>query len=63
MGKSTKQRRRISFAGVCEETGRDDELLDSIDVNIEDIGSVVIRIEYPWNPRCAQSVTSLGMVK
>lgn len=50
MDKATELRRRLNFSKVCVEVGCSDDLPDIIPVNIEEIGSVEVSVEYLWRP-------------
>lgn len=62
MHKATEQRKRVQLAGICVEVGSEDELSDSITIDIEDVGQVIIPIEYSWLPDFCSLCHSFGHI-
>lgn len=50
MDKASKDCRRIDFAIVCIEIVSTDELLSTIEVEVEEIRTMEVKDEYPWLP-------------
>lgn len=50
----------FQFAWVCIEVGVDDEFPESIIVDIESIGEVTVRVEYPWKPKACSICVKFG---
>lgn len=51
VNKATKLRKHLSFARVCIEVEQDAPLSPIIQVDIEDFGTIQIRVDYPCKPK------------
>lgn len=51
LDKAIEEWRRVSFARVCVETVNGVSPLKSIDVEVEDLGLISVRLEFRWGQR------------
>lgn len=48
LDKATEERKTVSFARVCVEITKGTAPLKTIEVDIEGLGIISVRVEYPW---------------